>query len=75
MRPLVPVHPQLRAILLAWSGREGPILPTALGQAFSNKGISNFMAERIDKAGLPARCVTHGLRKAAARRLAEAGCE
>jgi hypothetical protein len=24
--------------------------------------------------GLPERCVTHGLRKAAARRLAEAGC-
>jgi len=32
------------------------------------------MAERIGKAGLAARCVTHGLRKAAARRLAEAGC-
>ena len=32
------------------------------------------MAERIDHADLPRRCVTHGLRKAAARRLAEAGC-
>lgn len=32
------------------------------------------MAERIDQAGLPERCVTHGLRKAAARRRAEAGC-
>ena len=32
------------------------------------------MAEKIDAAGLPERCVTHGLRKAAARRLAEAGC-
>jgi hypothetical protein len=32
------------------------------------------MAVKIDKAGLPKRCVTHGLRKAAARRLAEAGC-
>jgi integrase len=27
-----------------------------------------------DAAGLPKRCVVHGLRKAAARRLAEAGC-
>src|SRR5580765_1964871 len=35
---------------------------------------SNFMAEKIGAAGLPDRCVTHGLRKAAARRLAEAGC-
>jgi hypothetical protein len=32
------------------------------------------MADKIGKAGLPERCVTHGLRKAAARRLAEAGC-
>jgi len=29
---------------------------------------------RIAAAGLPDRCVLHGLRKAAARRLAEAGC-
>ncbi len=32
------------------------------------------MADAIAKAGLPERCVLHGLRKAAARRLAEAGC-
>ena len=32
------------------------------------------MAGRIGAAGLPERCVTYGLRKAAARRLAEAGC-
>ena len=38
------------------------------------KGFGNFMSDRIAMAGLPARCVTHGLRKAAARRLAEAGC-
>jgi integrase len=33
-----------------------------------------MMADSIAKAGLPDRCVLHGLRKAAARRLAEAGC-
>lgn len=71
---LVPIHPELRTILEAWTGRRGPILPTAVSRAFSSKGMSNFMAERIDQAGLPERCVTHGLRKAAARRLAEAGC-
>jgi integrase len=32
------------------------------------------VAKRIALAGLPERCVAHGLRKAAARRLAEAGC-
>ncbi len=37
-------------------------------------GFGNWMADKIQLAGLPERCVTHGLRKAAARRLAEAGC-
>jgi hypothetical protein len=32
------------------------------------------MAARIELAGLPERCVAHGLRKAAVRRLAEARC-
>ena len=32
------------------------------------------MGDAIRAAGLPAHCVSHGLRKAAARRLAEAGC-
>ena len=32
------------------------------------------MRDNINATGLPARCVSHGLRKAAARRLAEVGC-
>ena len=32
------------------------------------------MADKIGQSGVPSRCITHGLRKAAARRLAEAGC-
>ena len=32
------------------------------------------MSDAIRKAGLPPYCKAHGLRKAAARRLAEAGC-
>ena len=47
---------------------------TGFNEPFSAKGFSNFMADRIGQAELPDRCVTHGLRKAAARRLAEAGC-
>ncbi len=38
------------------------------------KGFGNMMSNAIDEAGLPSRCKPHGLRKAAARRLAEAGC-
>ncbi len=33
-----------------------------------------MISKAIQEAGLPARCKAHGLRKAAARRLAEAGC-
>lgn len=44
-------------------------------QPFTANGFgSGFMAVKIDKAGLPGRCVTQGSRKAAARRLAEASC-
>src|SRR5262249_40485075 len=38
------------------------------------KGFGQFMSDAIRKAGLPPYCKAHGLRKAAARRLAEAGC-
>jgi site-specific recombinase XerD len=50
------------------------LLATSFGKQFSDKGFSNYMAERISQAGLPDRCVTHGLRKAAARCQAEVGC-
>ncbi|HEY5827571.1 MAG TPA: tyrosine-type recombinase/integrase [Hyphomicrobiaceae bacterium] len=71
---LIPVQPELQAALGAAEVTEGTILKTGFGGAFSSKSFSNFMADRIGEAGLPDRCVTHGLRKAAARRLAEAGC-
>jgi integrase len=50
------------------------ILTTAFNRPFSSAGYGNMMADAIATAGLPDRCVLHGLRKAAARRLAEAGC-
>ncbi|MGE5513328.1 MAG: tyrosine-type recombinase/integrase, partial [Bacteroidota bacterium] len=71
----IPVHPALQEILDAADQKSGTILQTAFGRPFTSNGFgSGFMAVKIDKAGLPKRCVTHGLRKAAARRLAEAGC-
>jgi integrase len=71
---LIPVHPALQAALEGCPAGEGTLLKTDYGERFTAKGFSNFMADRIGKAKLPERCVTHGLRKAAARRLAEAGC-
>ncbi len=71
----IPIHPALQEVLDAADPDEGTVLKTAFGQPFTSNGFgSGFMAVKIDKAGLPKRCVTHGLRKAAARRLAEAGC-
>ncbi|MGO9171314.1 MAG: tyrosine-type recombinase/integrase [Rhodomicrobium sp.] len=70
----IPLHPELAFILDKWPKRDVVILTTAFQKAFTEKGFSNFMAKKIGLAGLPERCVTHGLRKAAARRLAEAGC-
>ena len=70
----VPIHPALADVLEASGRADGTILKTAYGRSFTNNGFGNYMAEKIDAAGLPGRCVTHGIRKAAARRLAEAGC-
>ena len=70
----IPLHPELQAVLDACPDRSGLMLTTSFGKPFTDKGFSNFMADKIGEAGLPNRCVTHGLRKAAARRLAEAGC-
>ena len=68
-----PVHSELTKTLAAHPRSHMVILATEHGEPFSEKGFGNFMARLIDKAGLPDRCVAHGLRKAAARRLAESG--
>lgn len=60
---------------IAASGVRGMVINlTAYGQPRTAKGFSNFVSAAITAAGLPDRCVPHGLRKAAARRLAEIGC-
>ena len=47
-------------------------LETRGGKSRSPKGFGNEMRKWCDAAGLP-KCTSHGLRKAIARRLAEAG--
>lgn len=73
-RLTIPLHPHLSAALRAWPCKHVVILTTAFNRPFSSAGYGNMMADAIAAAGLPDRCVLHGLRKAAARRLAEAGC-
>lgn len=70
----IPVHGRLRAALEAHTRSQVMILPTAYGKGFTVNGFGGWMADIIGEAKLPDRCVTHGIRKAAARRLAEVGC-
>lgn len=67
-------HRDLRAVLDAWPRTHVMMLVTQHGKPFSVAGFGNWFADAIGKAGLPERCVLHGLRKAAARRLADIGC-
>jgi integrase len=48
-------------------------LTTIFGSPFEASAFSRWFRDQCDEAGLP-RCSAHGLRKAAARRLAEDGC-
>jgi hypothetical protein len=71
---IIPIHEDLHRVLGLATRGDATILLTAYDEAFSLKGFGNMISRAIRKAGLPARCEAHGLRKAAARRLAEAGC-
>src|SRR5262249_35910472 len=71
-RLTIRLHPELQEILRHWPGPNIAILTSVLGKPFSVAGFGNMMADAIKAAGLSDRCVPHGLRKAAARRLAEA---
>lgn len=66
-------HSELSATLAKHQRAHVVVIVSERGAPFSEGGFGNWMAKAIAKAGLPERCVPHGLRKAAARRLAEAG--
>jgi integrase len=71
---IIPIHDALHRVLAMANSGDATILMTAYDQPFSVKGFGNMISTAIRAAGLPIRCKAHGLRKAAARRLAEAGC-
>jgi integrase len=50
------------------------IINTDYGRPFTVDGFSQWLRIAITAAGFPLDCQPHGLRKAAGRRLAEAGC-
>ncbi|WP_428927486.1 tyrosine-type recombinase/integrase [Marinibacterium sp. SX1] len=67
----IPVHPDLAAVL-AKLPTDRPYISTRRGTARTPAGLGNLMQRWTREADLPA-CSSHGLRKACARRLAEAG--
>lgn len=69
----IPLHPELRAVIDATPVENMTFLTTAYGLPFSAAGFGNWFRDRCNEAELK-HCSAHGLRKAAARRLAEAGC-
>jgi integrase len=70
----IPVHSALMEILTAGPNDNLTFLTTARGKPFSASGFGNLFRQWCDEAALPRHCSAHGLRKAACRRLAEAGC-
>lgn len=71
---LIPIHPDLKKALAAWPRKSEYIICTKGGKPYTVDSYGNLLADAIADASLPPRCVLHGIRKAAARRLAEAGC-
>jgi len=67
----IPIRPELRRVLDASPLGDMVYLVTEFGKPFSFNGFGNWFRDRCVEAGVPGRA--HGLRKAAATRLADAG--
>jgi integrase len=70
----IPVHADLQAIIDATPTGHLTLLVTKAGKSYAGNGLSEQFRVWCNEAGLPPRCVFHGLRKAALTRLADAGC-
>lgn len=68
----IPIVPELQTIIDASPCGDLTFLVTEFGKGFTANGFGNWFRERCDEAGLP-HCSAHGLRKAAAARLADQG--
>jgi len=70
---IIPIVPALQAALDLVPADQMAFLVTQSGKPFSAAGFTNWFVDCAKEAGLPEHSSPHGLRKAAARRLAEAG--
>jgi integrase len=69
----IPVHPDLAMVIEETKSEHLTFLTTHGGKTFSAGSFANWFREMCKEAGLRG-LSAHGLRKAACRRLAEAGC-
>jgi integrase len=69
----IPMHPALAAVIEETKSEHLTFLTTRGGKPFSPGSFANWFREMCTEAGLSG-LSAHGLRKAACRRLAEAGC-
>jgi integrase len=70
----IPVHPELQKVLDATPNENLTFLVGERGGPFHPDSFTRWFRYRCREAGLGPHVTVHGLRKAAARRLAEAGC-
>jgi integrase len=69
----IPIHPELERVLEVLPKTNMTFLVTEFDKPFAVAGFGNWFRRMCNAAGL-SHCSMHGLRKAACRRLAEAGC-
>jgi integrase len=69
----IPILPELQAAIAATNTGNLAFLVTEQGQPFTAAGFGNWFREACDEAGVKGYSA-HGLRKAAATRLADVGC-
>jgi integrase len=69
----LPILPELSQAMKAYPAKGLTLIGNEAGRQLSRAALTDMMRSAIREAGLPTKCVSHGLRKAAMRRLAEHG--
>jgi len=69
----LPIHPELERAMKAYPANGLMLIGKDTGQPIKPAALSELIRKAVRDAGLPRRCVAHGLRKALQRILAEHG--
>jgi integrase len=71
---IIPIHPELQAVIDGTPSRHLTFLTMESGEPFRGDRFTHWFRSRCEEADISTGLSAHGLRKAACRRLAEAGC-